>query len=146
MQFAWDPDHAVFTLKPQGDFSVLPRKRHYVVHFRGFGDLANNQITTSEECIKRYDEKTRTLTLVFTGTDVKRAVSAELEGNLLAEDKNLPERVFEFLDRVQGSTVLKNDVLKCFRQASDKAEIASGLMGLELPESWRAVLMEMAVR
>ena len=51
-----------------------------------------------------------------------------------------------FLDRVQGSIALKDDVMKCFRQASGKEEIASGLMGLELPESWRAVLMEMTIR
>ena len=77
---------------------------------------------------------------------MKRDISVMLEGELLPQDENLSERVFEFLDRVQGSVVRKDEVMKCFRQASGKEEIASGLMGMDLPESWRAVLMEMVMR
>ena len=86
------------------------------------------------------------MTLKFEGTDVKRDVAVTLEGVLLPQEENLTERVFAFLDRVQGSIALKDDVMKCFRQASGKEVIASGLLGLELPESWRAVLMEMTIR
>lgn len=146
MQLYWEAEHASFCLHPEGDFSVLPATRHYILHFRGFHDLLEAQIHASESFEKKYDAKTRTLTLKFDGTEVKRDLTVELCGMLLPDEKDLQERAFDLLDQIQGSITTKNDVMKCFRQASTKEELVSVLMGLELPESWRAVLLELAVR
>ena len=144
MNLSWSPDHAVFTIKPQGDLSVIPATRRYVLHFRGFRDVET--VTASEGFTRQYDKDTRTLTLTLEGEQAGRELRVELGGSLTADNQDLTERVFAFLDRVQGSVVLKNDVMTCFRNGASTEEIVSGLMGLELPESWRNVLMEMTVR
>lgn len=146
MKLSWTCEKASFTIRPTGDFTVLPSSRRYVLHFRGFGNLTDEQIYVNEDFEKQYDSKTRTLTLTLNGTDVERVISVSLEGALLPEDDDLNERVFEFLDRVQGSVVLKDEVMKCFHQASGNAEIVCGLQGMNIPESWRSVLIEMTMR
>lgn len=144
MDLSWSPDHAVFTIKPQGDLSVIPATRRYVLHFRGFRDVET--VTASEGFTRQYDKDTRTLTLILEGEQAGRELRVELGGSLTGDNQDLTERVFAFLDRVQGSVVLKNDVMTCFKNGASTEEIVSGLMGLELPESWRNVLMEMTVR
>ena len=146
MKLSWTCEKASFTIRPTGDFTVLPSSRRYVLHFRGFGNLSDDQIYVNEDFEKQYDSKIRTLTLALNGTDVERVISVSLEGVLLPEDDDLNERVFEFLDRVQGSVVLKDEVMKCFHQASGNAEIVCGLQGMNIPESWRSVLIEMTMR
>ncbi len=144
MDLSWAADRAVFVLKPEGDLSVIPRTRHYVLHFRGFRDV--EKVTASEGFTRQYDRDTRTLTLTLEGERTDREIRVELQGGLTADNRDLTERVFAFLDQIQGSVVMKNDVMTCFRNGDSTEEIVSGLMGLELPESWRNVLMEMTVR
>ena len=86
------------------------------------------------------------MTLCFEGSDVKRTISVTMDGRLLPEELDFQAHLFDVLDMFQGDAVLKKAVMKCFGQAKNSAEIVSGLMGLDLPESWRSVLMEMAVR
>lgn len=144
MELEWSDHKALFTLKPRGDMSVLPDKRRYVLHFRGFQNV--EEIRAGEAYETCYDKDTRTLTLKLEEKAADRELCVELGGNLLADNGDLKERVFAFLDQVQGSAVLKNDVMNCFGNASGTDEIVSGLMGLEIPESWRNVLIEMTVR
>lgn len=144
MELTWSDHRALFTLKPRGDMSVLPKCRRYVLHFRGFGNV--EEIVAGEGYEGRYDRHTHTLTLRMEEKASDRELCVELKGNLLADNRDLNERVFAFLDQVQGSAVLKNDVMNCFGNASGIDEIVSGLAGLEIPESWRNVLMEMTVR
>ena len=146
MTLQWSPEHSAFCIEPAGDFSVLPATRHYIVHFRGFQDVPEAQIRASEAFRKSYDAEKRTLTLCFEGSDVKRTLSVMMDGRLLPEELDFQAYLFDVLDMFQGDAVLKKAVMKCFEQAKTQAEIVSGLMGLDLPESWRSVLMEMAVR
>lgn len=146
MTLQWSPEHSAFCIEPKGDFSVLPATRHYILHFRGFQDVPEAEIRASEAFRKSYDAEKRTLTLCFEGSDVRRTLSVTLDGRLLPEELDFQAHLFDVLDMFQGDAVLKKAVMKCFEQAKTQAEIVSGLMGLDLPESWRSVLMEMAVR
>lgn len=146
IELQWEQNGATLKVHPAGDYSVLPQTRHYVVHFRGFAELPAGAVTASEGFALDYNKETRTLTVTLDGSAVERDIQITLTGDLVAEDHDLEERVFTFLDRVQGSIAHKNDVMKCLRQAANREEMVCGLMGLDLPESWRAVLLELVVR
>lgn len=143
MELMWEKDHAVFTLRPQGDLFVIPPTRHYIVHFRGFKNL--EKICASEGYEKSYDAAVRTLTLKFEGQDPSRGLSVKLSGDLMQNNEDLVERVLAFLDSAQGEVVMKNDIYQCVRNASSNEEIISGLRGLQIPESWMNVLTELIV-
>lgn len=143
MTLSWKKDQAVFSLNPEGDRNVIPATRHYILHFRGFQNVES--VSVSEEFEKSYDAKTHTLTLVLKGDDPSRALTAELSGDLVYSRDDLKERALAFLDMVQGSTVMKYNIYQCFLNAADNEELISGILGLNPPESWRNVLMEMIV-
>ena len=96
-----------------------------------------------------YDSETRTLTLTTELLEAGRSVSVTLPGadDCTAKEsrERLNERVFEFLDQVQGSIVKKKNVYQYFAGDYTKEEILASLTGLELPESWKAVLTEMLI-
>ena len=141
MRMAWEEKKADFHIHPEGDVSVVPDTRRYVVHFRGYRDVA--EVTASEEYQKCYDIGTRTMTLTFAAGDPGRDIRITLKGELLHGNEDLTERAFAFLDASQGSTVLKNAVYQCFLNSPSKEQLVSGILGLNPPESWRNVLMEM---
>lgn len=143
MDLSWEPEKALFRLHPQGDFSVVPASRHYVLHFRGFRNV--EKITASEGYEKTYDQENRTLTLRFDGEAPARDLEVSLNGKLLWDNHDLMERAFAFLDRVQGSTVMKKALFQCFVNGTSPEEIVSGIIGLNPPESWKQALLEMVV-
>lgn len=143
MDLSWEPEKALFRLHPQGDFSVVPASRHYVLHFRGFRNV--EEIAASEGYEKTYDQEKRTLTLRFDGEAPARDLEVSLKGKLLWDNHDLMERAFAFLDRVQGSTVMKKALFQCFVNGTSPEEIVSGIIGLNPPESWKQALLEMVV-
>lgn len=141
MELNWEAEKAVFRLRPEGDLSVIPSDRQYVLHFRGFQNT--EKIAASESYEKAYDPANRTMTLRFAKKPAGRELEVTLEGALLWDNHDLTERAFAFLDRVQGSTVMKKALYQCFVNGESPEEIISGIMGLNPPESWKHALLEM---
>lgn len=141
MQLKWEKNRAEFRLVSEGDFSVIPKIRKYVLHFRGFNPVTS--ISVSEEFEKSYDLQTHTLTLELKGEDPFRQICAELKGDLVYDKSDLKERAFVFLDRIQGSMSLKKSIYQCFQSAADSSELISDILALDPPESWKNALLEM---
>ena len=137
----WSDNRAIFTVKPEGDFSVIPQIRKYHIHFRGFGN--NIQIQSSEEYESFYDEENRTWTLRCSGTDSRREIEIILTGQLIAADSNLSQRAFDFLDKIQGSISMKKALYQCFEHAESKEKIIAEIISLEPPKAWEQALLEM---
>ena len=52
-------------------------------------------------------------------------------------------QIFQLLDQIQGSIVKKKNVYQYFKDGYSKEEIVSALMGMEISESWKILLIEM---
>ena len=145
MELSWEPGHAVFSIKPEGDLSVLPPKRRYILHFRGFKNT--EQIAAGEGWEKTYDPVTRTLTLTLAGDDPGRIIHTELtaedEQGLTAGQEDLTERVFAFLDRMQGSTEMKTALYQCVEKGGKPHEILADIHSLRPPKRVEDILIEM---
>ena len=147
ISLSWKDEAVTLEVRPSGDLSVVPKKRRYVLRLRGFAKI---ELTASSEAMEsEYDSETRTLTLTTELLEAGRSVSVTLPGadDCTAKEsrEKLNERVFEFLDQVQGSIVKKKNVYQYFAGDYTKEEILASLTGLELPESWKAVLTEMLI-
>lgn len=145
MKLSWTNERAVFTLIPEGDLSVLPKKRRYILRFRGFRNL--EKIQAGENWESSYDGRTRTLSLIFTGEQPERTLTVELIAEpgkgLMAEQDDLKERVFKLLDGIQGSIGMKTMLYQCFEKDGKPQEILSDLHSLCPSASLENILMEM---
>ena len=145
MKLSWTADRAVFTLRPEGDLSVLPQKRRYILHFRGFKDV--KEIKAGEAWERSYDEQTRTLTLAFAEGEPGRELCAELAAEpgegLMADSGDLKERAFALLDSIQGSTEMKTALYQCFEKGGRPQEILGDIHSLRPPKSVEDILTEM---
>ena len=145
MRLSWTEDRAVFTLRPEGDLSVLPQKRRYILHFRGFKDV--KEIKAGEAWERSYDEQTRTLTLAFAEGEPGRELCAELAAEpgegLMADSGDLKERAFALLDSIQGSTEMKTALYQCFEKGGRPQEILGDIHSLRPPKSVEDILTEM---
>ena len=104
MDLSWEPEKALFRLHPQGDFSVVPASRHYVLHFRGFRNV--EEITASEGYEKTYDQENRTLTLRFDGEAPARGLEVSLKGKLLWDNHDLMERALSLIHILVNASVI----------------------------------------
>lgn len=137
----WQKEKASLCIRPEGDISVIPETREYIIHFRGFGDT--NLIEATEEYEKTYDKDTRTLTLSLRGSDPSREVRIGLQGRLACDNSDLKERLFVVLDSFQGSIDMKDSIYKCLQKDGSGEELLSEIMALEPPASWMQVLTEL---
>ncbi|MBQ8231596.1 MAG: DUF5110 domain-containing protein [Lachnospiraceae bacterium] len=137
----WKETSAVLNICPEGDFSVIPDRRKYVVHFRGFKDV---EVASASEGYERsYDKAARTLTLTFEGADPERELSVELQGDLLCDNSDLQERAFALLNGFQGSVNMKDSIFQCIKNGSSEKEMLGSILAFDPPESWKQVLTEM---
>lgn len=140
MKLQWAEDRAVFTICPEGDLSVIPKTRHYRIHFRGFG--MGLQVTASEAWESSYAGDTRTLTVELSGSDPGREIQVTLAGELIEKEPYRKEDVFAFLDRIQGDVEKKTSVYECLQHAAAPMEFLANVLALPLPEAWKQALTE----
>ena len=90
---------------------------------------------------------TRTLTLTLAGDDPGRIIHTELtaedEQGLTAGQEDLTERVFAFLDRMQGSTEMKTALYQCVEKGGKPHEILADIHSLRPPKRVEDILIEM---
>ena len=133
---------AVLRIRPSGDRSVVPGKRSYILHFRGFRRPEDVQVSEAQEMT--YDEETQTLTFVLAAGDVQRDIEVRLEKTGLPDRRQeIERRIFTLLDRVQGDVEKKEYIWKAVLQGDSAAEVAQAAEALEIPDGWKYLLLEM---
>ena len=141
VRLTWREGEMTLRIRPEGDFSVIPAARTYVIHFRGFAD--SDRITVSEGYEKTYDRKTRTLNLICEGTDPAREVLIKVQGSLMCDSSDFAAKAFDVLDSFQGSIDKKNKIYQCLLKDCSGSEMLGEIMALDPPESWMQVLTEL---
>lgn len=109
----------------EGDLSVLPEKRNYVVKFK---DLVNSD---GGEAV-----------LEFSGLDVSSPKTLTLE-NVKRKEKNEPrDEVIWAFSRWQGGTMKKNAVFMPFNKLTTPEEIREKLKSSSMPEELKLLIEE----
>ena len=138
--FSWG-ETATLKIDARGDLSLLPEKRSYVLHFRGFeeGLLATGSGVISQS----YDATTHTLSVELSPVRAGESVCVSLENVQTFANKHFKKDVFDFLMAAQLPVDDKNDIYNVYKQASCKEDIALGLNNLKLSDSTRDALYEL---
>ena len=130
------------SIRTEGDASIVPDKRTYVLHFRGFAKPA--QIVTDGSFEEEYDESRNTQTVYLPAGDIHRAVSVTLTGTGIpkAEDE-MKKRLFDLLDSFIGELLDKETIYGALINAESDGDRAEAILTLPMPESWRAPLLQL---
>lgn len=141
MKLDWSDNRAIFTLTSEGDLSVIPEKREYKVMFRGFNDT--DDIIVNVPFTKTYCAKTRTVEISLDEQPVDEKISIEIKSDMLTYDnKDMLDRIFDFIIRTQMNIDLKTEIYKCFSTAKDKMNIVSYLNTIEIDKPVLDTLLE----
>lgn len=141
----WEEDKVQLIIRPEGDVSVVPQKRQYVLKFRGIADVGLS--SASEDMTRYYDSEKKTVVITTEFLETGREVCVTLPGAASCtkpgSEEETRNQIFQLLDQIQGSIVKKKNVYQYFKDGYSKEEIVSALMGMEISESWKILLMEM---
>lgn len=141
----WEEDKVQLMIRPEGDVSVVPQKRQYVLKFRGVADVG--LCSASEDMTCYYDSEKRTVVVTTEFLEIGREVCITLPGAVSCtkpeSEEEMRSQIFQLLDQIQGSIVKKKNVYQYFKDGYSKEEIVSALMGMEISESWKILLIEM---
>ena len=141
----WEEDKVQLMIRPEGDVSVVPQKRQYVLKFRGVADVG--LCSASEDMTCYYDSEKRTVVVTTEFLEIGREVCITLPGAVSCtkpeSEEEMRSQIFQLLDQIQGSIVKKKNVYQYFIDGYSKEEIVSALMGMEISESWKILLIEM---
>lgn len=140
IDFAWG-ETASLKIDARGDLSLLPQKRSYVLHFRGFeeGILATGSGVISQS----YDATTHTLSVGLSPAEAGQRVVVALENVQTFANKDFKKDVFDFLMAAQLPVDDKNAIYDIYKKTSCKEDIALALNNLKLSDSTRDVLYEL---
>lgn len=141
----WEEDKVQLMIRPEGGVSVVPQKRQYVLKFRGVADVG--LCSASEDMTCYYDSEKRTVVVTTEFLEIGREVCITLPGAVSCtkpeSEEEMRSQIFQLLDQIQGSIVKKKNVYQYFKDGYSKEEIVSALMGMEISESWKILLIEM---
>jgi len=137
--FTWGK-RATLQISARGDLSLIPEKRTYAVHFRGFeeGCVADGDCVLEQN----YDPVTHTLTVDLSPTSPAKALTVSLENAAVFANKQFKSDVFDFLMEAQLPVEEKTEINRICQTASCKEDIAQSLNNLSLSSSTRDALYE----
>lgn len=137
--FCWG-ERASFNISVRGDFSIIPEKRSFTIHFRGF---ENGVVARGEKILSQsYDANTNTLSVVLDEVSVKDKVELTLDYAKVHSNSDFKDRVFDFLMSAQMPANDKTAIFNIYKKAKTKEDIAVGLNSFELSSSIRNALYE----
>ncbi len=116
MNFVWKEDASSFQICPaEGDISLLPKKRNWTVHFRGFEKPESVVVKTGKrkkEIVFTYDEKHATVTVVLENIAITNEIeiSCIAKQGLLYQNTFARKRMFDIVLHAQMGYVTKTKI------------------------------------
>ncbi len=137
--FSWG-ETASLRISAKGDLSLIPEKRTYALHFRGFEDgcVADGKAVQAQT----YDPVTHTLTVELAPISPADTLTVTLKNAAVFTNKQFKEDVFDFLMAAQLPVEEKTEINRICQTSVCKEDIAQALNNLTLSDSTRDALYE----
>lgn len=145
---------AEITIKPEGELSVLPKKRNYTLLLRGCKDVEQSKIQVQLSSSfsenknvtfeKRYDQENHTL--IISIENVSREMKCQIEiceTELLYRNEDFKEKIFEFLLKAQINNQIKERIYSIIQNCESKSAMISGIMTQNCSDALKSVLLEL---
>ncbi len=138
--FAWG-ETSTLSIKARGELSLIPEKRTYTLHFRGFeeGVAASGETILSQS----YDAETHTLNVELAPMQPSDSVTVTLENAKPYSNKNFKKDVFDFLMAAQLPVEDKTEINRICKKSKFKEDISLALNNMPLSASTRDALYEL---
>ena len=133
----------------QGNLSLIPAQRSYVVEFAGMKEITDIQalvkVTVDNEVIKTeifYNDKMQTISIQIPETDVTKEIRICLDASLRQKENKVIERCFDFLNQAEIRFFLKDEIYNLLLKEKRVPVLLVQLQKMEIGEKLLGVLME----
>lgn len=131
----WDWSGKRFIIFPvQGERSLVPEKRDIRIELQGCtksgAELLRNGV--SEACEMVYDEETALLTIEIENVKAQDRLELQFDQNMEIQQINRDRRVFDLLNRIEISYVLKRKIYDLVSGSEDVGKIFGELRAMEI--------------
>ena len=145
MSLNWE-DKVKFTIdSANGDCSVIPTTRNYILKFIGFTNYEDIKVKSNDEIVhfeKNYDELSNTTIIQIKDHQVTNKLEVEFIGDIKLAHNNIANRVFEFLNEAQIEFALKERIYKVITIHNNPIKIIGDLQAIDLDSELFGVLSE----
>ena len=146
MALSFKEGGCVFTLSPEGDFSVLPGKRYYRLLFRGLSDGAKVLSSTAAVLSSSYDFSTHTFQVSLAPLSPSEAVEVSLSDAVLYHNEDISSLVLDALLPMQMENMQKSEILALVSSDASLSGKLGSLDALSAPREVKTVIYEMLSR
>ncbi len=137
--FTWNNDLKTFTVKGEGDASLVPEKRRFTLTFRGFHPFSAEG--DNVESVS-YDKATRSVSIRLAPISPEEEITLYLPEAKREDGKGFAEKTRDFLMLCRLSTKKKTEAQKIIESGMERAYILDELRNLELGDDIYGVLSE----
>jgi len=137
--FIWNEKEKTFTVKGEGDASLVPETRRFTVTFRGFCPF---EVTGDGVENISYDKERRSVSVRLAPRSPKETITLQLSEAKREDGSDFAERTRDFLMLCRLDTKKKTAAQKLISSGIDPAYILDELRTMELGEDIYGVLSE----
>lgn len=139
----------VFRIHPaEGEVTLIPEKRSYVVEFAGCtcNACASVEVKVDEKyvlCATSYDEKKKMAVVEIPATSVKCLIQISLITGWSGVQNDVLARCFTFLNQAEIGFLQKDQIYQMIEQEKRMPVLLSTLQTIEMDDAMRGVLQEL---
>ncbi len=137
--FIWNETEKTFSIRGEGDASLVPEKRCFTVTFRGFDPF---EVKGEGVESVSYDKATRSVSVRLAPRSPKEGITLTLSGAKRDSGEDFAERTREFLMLCRLSTKKKTAAQNLISSDLDRIYILDELRSMELGDDIYGVLSE----
>lgn len=142
-----EQENAVFTIFPvEGDASLIPEKRSYVIELVGWQAMKEAVCATADGTEIRvkteYNSKKQTLHVQIPETDVKEMIQVRLSTEYISRENQVIERCFDFLNQAEIEFVLKDTLYSLLQREKRIPVLMAEMNAMELEKDLYGAVME----
>ena len=145
MDLQWN-DFAKFVIQPvNGDCSIIPEERNYILKFIGFVDCSDIKITLDNEEInyeKEYDSYMNMIVIKITKIKTLKNLTVEFKAGTKLSSNDVNKRIFNLLNQAQIEFQLKDKIYEIFNSSQNYIKILGQLQVLDLDKELFGALCE----
>lgn len=144
MNFVWGREASFTIERPEGELSLLPEKRQYVVEFTGVIDQEAKAVFNGKtlDICKEYDSKSNTIKVTLPFVDSGEKIKITFEGELSLAENKVKEMAFDFLNQAEIGFDLKEELYALISSEKKPVAIIGEMKAMGIDGDLMGVLME----
>lgn len=131
--YKWqEKEGSLFICSAEGEISLIPEKRDYIITFCGIADAqVTVKVVSNDRMVEFILEKERDITVSLKNIPVNEDIVLSLQGRV-RRDNEVANRCFQILDHAEIEYALKENIFDLIERQTDVISLLGGLLALDL--------------